>query len=537
MAIDLLNRLTQTQTNTTVSQATEAVKNADSAEVARILRSVYALKGGDVLQGELVSANGTDISLLLGDSVMLNARMDKELMLTPGQMMSFMVSSNQNGKLSLRPLFANTGMEQNAMKALDAAGIPVTDKTMALAEEMMRQGLPVNKQSLSNVYRQMGMYPDAGIADLVMLHKMNIPVSEENLSMMRLYQTNQHYLFTDLQGLSSQMSDFMSEMAQTQSTDGIQHFIRGFLDIFQNPADQTTGQNANGAVQVTDGVQTALLTDAASKLPSQGENAADNPVQLSADGKVIINQEGMLQKNPVETLHSESVDVATKEAELMKLLNRDALSRETGKELLTQNLFSLLKEQFLMKPEDIQSADYIKAFYERLNEQVDKLQKLIKNAGKADSALGKEVGTIKSNIQFMNQINEMYHYVQLPLKMNQAEAKGDLYVYKRKQAKTGDDGKLTALLHLSMLNLGNMDVFLSLEGQKLSTRFCLEKEELIDFIEANIDSLNERLMKRGYQVQTTVSAGVKEEKTVIDEIMTTEISIPILTSQSFDARC
>lgn len=190
-----------------------------------------------------------------------------------------------------------------------------------------------------------------------------------------------------------------------------------------------------------------------------------------------------------------------------------------------------------MKPQEMQSANYVKVFFERLNEQVDKLQNLIKNAGKENSALGKEVNTIKSNIQFMNQINEMYHYVQLPLKMNQEGANGDLYVYKRKQQKTGEDGKLTALLHLSMPVLGNMDVFLSLENQKLSTRFCMEKEEMIDFIEAHIDRLNERLMKRGYQVQTSVTAGNKEEETVIDTIMKTEPALKLFTSQSFDARC
>ena len=190
MAIDLLNRLTQAQMNTTVSkQVVEAVKNADSAEAARILNTVLSLKAGDTLQGELVSINGKDISLLLGNTVLLSAKMEKELVLTQGQKMSFTVNSNQNGKLSLKPLFANTGMEQNAMKALDAASIPVTDKTLALVEELMRQGMPVNKQSLSAAYRQMGMYPDAEITDLVMLQKMNIPVTEENLSMMRLYQT------------------------------------------------------------------------------------------------------------------------------------------------------------------------------------------------------------------------------------------------------------------------------------------------------------------------------------------------------------
>ena len=82
------------------------------------------------------------------------------------------------------------------------------------------------------------------------------------------------------------------------------------------------------------------------------------------------------------------------------------------------------------------------------------------------------------------------------------------------------------------------EIFLSLEEQKLSTRFCMEKEEMIDFIEQHIDQLNERLVKRGYQVTTAVTASTKEEeKTVIDEIMTTENAIPIMTSQSFDARC
>ena len=60
---------------------------------------------------------------------------------------------------------------------------------------------------------------------------------------------------------------------------------------------------------------------------------------------------------------------------------------------------------------------------------------------------------------------------------------------------------------------------------------------MIDFIEAHIDRLNERLMKRGYQVQTSVTAGNKEEETVIDTIMKTEPALKLFTSQSFDARC
>lgn len=539
MAIDLLNRFTSGQVNKVSTTQNASVPVSDSAEAARIVRSVYAMKAGDTLQGELVSAKGTDISLLLGDVVTLQAKLDKELALTPGQMMSFTVNSNKHGKLSLSPLFANTGMEQNAIKALDAASIPVTDKTMAMAEELMKQGMPINKQTLSTVYRQMGMYPEAEVADLVMLNKMNIPVSDENISNMYLYRTNQQYLFSDLQGLGSQMADMLMDMNASGQTDAVTTFIKGFVQIFANTAENVAVSNESMAgMQNPQGV-----------LPDVG-NVNHTPVTvLSSDGEGVmlselageetgtqIENKVIISENSADSNMS-AQSSAAREAELLKLVHEDGAKTPEGKTQLTQSLFSLLKEQMLMNPDEFRSSEYVKEFYEKLNDSMEKLQELLKSVGKEASPLAKETGTVKSNIQFMNQINELYHYVQLPIKMNHAQAKGDLYVYKRKQAKTGDDGKLTALLHLSMPTLGNMDVFLTLQEGKLSTRFCMEKEELIDFMEAHMDQLNERLMKKGYQVQTSVTAGSKEEKTVIENIMDNELPIPIMTSRSFDARC
>ena len=143
-------------------------------------------------------------------------------------------------------------------------------------------------------------------------------------------------------------------------------------------------------------------------------------------------------------------------------------------------------------------------------------------------------------MNFMNQINELYNYVQLPLKMNNTHTNGDLYVYAKKRGKSIENsGELTALLHLSMEKLGNVDIFLTLRlGNNLSTKFTLEKEEMIDFIEQNIDILNERLMKKGYSVsgtQVEKSEDSVKEESVIDRITGDENRI-ILSTQSFDAR-
>ena len=90
-----------------------------------------------------------------------------------------------------------------------------------------------------------------------------------------------------------------------------------------------------------------------------------------------------------------------------------------------------------------------------------------------------------------------------------------------------------------MEKLGNVDIFLTLRlGNNLSTKFTLEKEEMIDFIEQNIDILNERLMKKGYSVsgtQVEKSEDSVKEESVIDRITGDENRI-ILSTQSFDAR-
>jgi len=514
MAIDLLNRFTTAQVNKTAKIQGNVSVESESAQAARIIRSVYALRAGDSLQGELISAKGTDISLLLGETVTLNARLDRELSLVPGQMMNFTVNSNKHGKLSLTPLFANTGMEQNAMKALEEASIPVTDKTIALAEELMKQGMPINKQSLTTVFRQMGMYPDVEITDLVMLNKMNIPVNPDNLSMMRLYQTNEQYLFSDLQDLSAQITQFVADMVNNSETDAVNIFMKEFIQIFANDTE------------VVD------LGMADFPLPADSLLRPDESQTIHyTEAETTVNE------NKAAIFVSEQKVQMSVEDVLMHRMSREGLQLPDGMEQLSKSLFEVLKKQMLMKPENMDSGEYVKEFYERLDEQMSKLQELIKAAGKEDSAFGKEVSNIKNNIRFMNEINECYHYVQLPIKMNEEQANGDLYVYKRKNARRGEDGKLTALLHLSMPTLGNMDVFLSLEEGRLSTRFCMEKEELIDFMEANMDRLNERLIKKGYQVQTLVTSGTKEEKTVIEHIMESELPVPVMTSQSFDARC
>lgn len=57
---------------------------------------------------------------------------------------------------------------------------------------------------------------------------------------------------------------------------------------------------------------------------------------------------------------------------------------------------------------------------------MQKMQELVQESGQSNTSLAKAVSNLQGNIEFMNQINNAYHYVQIPLRMSNQNAHGDL---------------------------------------------------------------------------------------------------------------
>ena len=145
---------------------------------------------------------------------------------------------------------------------------------------------------------------------------------------------------------------------------------------------------------------------------------------------------------------------------------------------------------------------------------------------------------LSQNIDFMNQLNQMYAYVQLPLKMSGNDAHGDLYVYSNKKHMASDDGSVSALLHLDMNNLGPLDVYVRMTDRKVNTNFYLADEPCIDLIMDHIDELTMRLNKRGYTMnyQVLPADDMTSENQAVDELLQKGDKMTLLSSSSFDAR-
>ncbi|SFP89741.1 hook-length control protein FliK [Butyrivibrio proteoclasticus] len=196
-----------------------------------------------------------------------------------------------------------------------------------------------------------------------------------------------------------------------------------------------------------------------------------------------------------------------------------------------------ISEQWLLKPSEVEDKENIQNLYQRLNNQVKHLAETVNNSGLSDTKLGQSLNNLSNNLDFMNQLNHIFQYVQLPLQMAGQNVHGDLYVYRNKNKRMSEDGSVSAVLHLDMDNLGPIDVYVKMLEKKVTTNFYVSDDSILDLINDNIHILNERLEKRGYSMNVILKLqdDMDGEDAAVDEMF--EVTkTPILSTTSFDAR-
>ncbi|MCR5092707.1 MAG: flagellar hook-length control protein FliK [Lachnospiraceae bacterium] len=243
--------------------------------------------------------------------------------------------------------------------------------------------------------------------------------------------------------------------------------------------------------------------------------------------------------------------MGTAQTDLMRVL-ADAWQKTGHKDAKTDevwtNLFSskemngiiknAIAKDWLLSPDDVANKENVKGLYERLQNQTAKLSQALSDAHGLGTHLSENVKNLQQNIDFMNDLNHMFQYVQLPLKMNGRNTHGDLYVYQNKKNAMHEDGTVSAILHLDMEHMGPVDVYVKMRDNNVKTNFYLADDEMIDFLMDHIDILNSRLEKRGYTMEAKMHLQDEEmtEDAPVKEMLAGNIgSMSMLSHTSFDA--
>ncbi len=545
MAIDLLNSFLQRGQNVSSSQNNTTSKTAQTTQNLpqnlQVMRAVRALQAGQTIQGEIISVKGDEVQLAILKDAIIDARLAQSMNLTPGTTMPFQVKANTGQGLSLIPLFTNIAADPNAIKALDMAQIPVNDRSLEMVQTLMEKGMPIDKQSIQEMYREVIAFRDAAVRDIVNLHQMKLPVNQENLTQLSLYQNNQHYLKDAFSEIGNAIGGQLESLIAEGKTESAGKLIQQLQQLFQNGEQnvQMSPENKAAAILTEDMLLNGEKVIVSEETVSQTEEKAGNAEKLVSD-----NSKAEL----LEELQNSGEDAKKKEALQAKVSNdqvdwkdlTDALLKEKAQGKISQLFEKVwnkeIAKQWLLEPETVADKKNVKEFYEKLESQIKQLEKIFENGNMAKSPAAKVIQNTASNLDFLNQMNQMHAYIQLPLKMSNQNAHGELYVFANRKNLSKQDGKVTALLHLDMEHLGKMDVYVALENQKVSTNFYLEKEEYLDFLEEHMDLLTTRLNKRGYTCDIKTTLRNSEEKSVMKMIEKQQGQSVLLSMQAFDVR-
>lgn len=530
MAIDLLNSFLQKGQNIASGQKSNTTNTAQTTQNLpqnlQVIRAIKALQAGQTIQGEIVSVKGDMVQLAIMKDVLIDARLAQSMNLAPGVTMPFQIKANTSQGLSLIPLFTNIAADPNALKALEMARIPANDRTLEMVQSMMKNGMSIDKQSIQEMYRDVTAFKDAAVRDIINLHQLKMPVSGENLTQLSMYQNNQHYLKDAFSDIGNAIGGQIESLVAEGKAETALSLVKDIQQLFQNSemmSEASTVAGDKDALIQKPGMPVVLTEEMLLKESNVSLKEGDIP---SMEEEVLNER----QKPEISGTQNQS-----EWEDLVKSLFRE---KESGKiSAMFEKIWEKqISKHWLMEPETVMEKEKVKDFYEKLNGQIKELEQIFKENNMEKSPAAKVIQNTSSNLDFMNQLNQMHAYIQLPLKMANQNAHGELYVFANRKNLSKQDGKVTALLHLDMEHLGKMDVYVALENQKVSTNFYLEKEEYLDLLDSHMDMLTARLKKRGYTCDIKTILRNDDSEPVITTIEKQQGQPMLLSMQAFDVR-
>lgn len=500
-----------------------------------------AFTKGQVFKGEVIDLRGQDVKLMLPDSRILSAKLSNAMLLSIGQKASFQVSDANSSNVLLKLVNQNTGsaMEMVMNKALTEAGLPKSERNFQAVSALLDQQMSINKDSIHKLLQNASTYKNASMETLAIMHKYNIPMNEVNTTQFEAYRNYEHRIINQTENIISSLSEFMSEDSPifTELNNTIIDILANSDKNSQTPAPvnhaSVQGHDASAVTQEASLIQSGMPEASVSKLSdantsdipagmpgSPVQNLTQNTTNESehTTSEVLPTKTATIPEEvpiPADTTTSEnqSPDKLPSLADTFKniahaleqgtITHRELLENDDYKELIK----TALSNNFTLNPEELNDENGINKYYSRLEENLEKLNKVLEKMPEEHEAaaqLKNNISNLKDNVQFMNTLNNIFAYVQLPLKLSGQNTHGELYVYTKKEKLRQSQDNISVLLHLDMAHLGPCDIYLNLTGTSINSKFYLEDTASIELIEQNISELAETLNKKGYSLSHEV---------------------------------
>ncbi len=183
----------------------------------------------------------------------------------------------------------------------------------------------------------------------------------------------------------------------------------------------------------------------------------------------------------------------------------NAVIRLFDSEVFKTMFKSHITSNWTLKPKELEEEGSVDALYRKMYDQSKELDTFFKTTlGNTDigSSLSKQASDMRQNMDFMQTLNQMFSYVQIPLKLKEQNVHSELYVYTKKRSLKDHPENISVLLHLDMEKLGPLDIFVALKEHDVNAKFYLPDKFAKNLFKDNIAELSEVLQHKGYSIST-----------------------------------
>ena len=550
------------QISNLVSQYNNSVANGEpmtgAKGVEKLVSSLNEMSKGMIFEGTVSSVRGNQVKLALSNGQQILARLAGKFSFEQGQSVFFQVKNNDGGTIEIKPYTVDgEGANLTLMDALKAAGLSVDGINLSMVNKMMEEHMPIDKTSLNQMYQLVQDNKDINVTTLVELKRLGIEINQvnaaqfenyandkqaitiamdslidelpnalsaEDLSMYKLVTQARDILNIVTEGLpeeafisseASDMSQYEAIMRDNKSAPVVKkHFnIAELFETLNCLSGESQEFHTTQKINNAPATDTILIQENETKSNTIGFLLSDKQIEeLNEQVRMLLPD---LQENNI-SLYSEDSSVVGILNDIKSMLENTPANADTLRHLFSGEAFKLmlkeaLEQQWMIKPGDLEkNPKKLDGLYDKIEKQITNMEIILKTSGVVNPKAEALADNIRGNIEFMNQINEAYTYVQVPLKMNEKNASGQLYVYTNKKSMSNPDKELSAFLHLDLEHLGGTDVSIKMLHRKVTTNFYLDSDESYALVKQFLPVLEKRLQDKGYNCELNVNSGSKQ---------------------------
>lgn len=491
------------------------------------------LNAGDVFTGKITNITQNQITLLLSNSSMVTATLSDALSFNIGDFASFSIKDNTGEQIILKSVnsenLKNLMNDRTVRQAIQSAGLSVNETTVSLVHNLMKQNMPIDANTLNRYIRLLDSVPNATPEDAVLMSKMGIPVTEENVNALHDYYDFRDGIGGKASELAAGAAQIASELA-AESPEEAAQFIKDFISSYGALPESVENMGAAMDRETLDGLA-GQLKEMAGLVPNDAE-AVENQTETAesaakADGSQAPPEKLTPFQEQVKNLADKVSEgkITAKEfldglSSLMDKpeVNKEALGRLVSGQEFGKAVENMVRQEMFLKPEDINKESLKRLYAKIINDSNNLAQKF--GGDPKMAPIAQNAAQTAGDVNFLNDASHFMSFVQIPIKMSGQNAHGDLYVYTNKRNRGEAKDELKALLHLDMDNLGPMDIFVALKSNNVTTNFKVANDEILDYIEAHMGELTAALNRKGYNVTNAVEISNKDysfKSSVIEE--------------------